>query len=114
MIKIETAIKPLPQRVRNVVMIREKLKISTGEAAKLYDGLVSKNIRRLDKNTIDSLIEIGWKIVIIDEKILEEEKIRKEELNRFSKEADSWYQNLTDTEKKYVAYFQRMMIPTAS
>jgi hypothetical protein len=114
MFKIEIAIEPIPERIRNVVMIREKLKISTGEANKLYDGLVSKNIHHLDKKTIDSLIEIGWEIISIDEKVLEEEKIRKEEMNRFSKEADSWYQSLSDTEKKYVAYFQRMMIPTAS
>jgi hypothetical protein len=114
MFKIEIALEPIPERIRNIVMIREKLEISTSEATRLYDGLVSKKIHRLDKKTIDSLIEIGWEIVSIDEKIIEEAKIRKEALNRFSKEADSWYQSLSDTEKKYVAYFQRMMIPTAS
>jgi hypothetical protein len=114
MFKIEISIEPIAERIRNIVMIKEKLKISTGDATKLYDGLVSKNIRRLDKKTIDSLIEIGWEIITTDEKVLEEEKIRKEELNRFSKEADSWYRSLSDTEKKYVTYFQRMMIPTAS
>jgi hypothetical protein len=112
MFKIQIAIEPIPERIRNVVMIREKLKISTGEATKIYDGLKAKNIF-LDKKKIDSLIEIGWQIISIDEKILEE-KIRKEELNKFSKEADFWYKNLSDIEKEYVAYFQRMMIPTAS
>jgi hypothetical protein len=109
MFKIEVAIEPLSERVRNIVMIREKLQIDTDEATKLYDEIKNKQIKILDKVTIDKLTEIGWKIISTPSEEIE----KKEQMNKFSKEAHSWYNKLSDTEKEYVAYFQRMMVPIA-
>jgi tRNA U34 5-carboxymethylaminomethyl modifying GTPase MnmE/TrmE len=111
MFKINNVIEPPSKRIRNIVKIREKLSISTTEATNLYDGLLNKNIKKLDEKVIDSLIQIGWKITFEDDNFY---KIKKEEMIEFSKNADSWYNNLSGLEKKYVAYFQRMMIPNVN
>jgi len=110
MFKIEIAIEPVSEKVRNIVKIREKLQISTTDATKLYDSLKTKS-DPLNKETIDKLVEIGWQIISTNLEEIEKEK--KEQMNKFSKEAHYWYNKLSDSEKEYVAYFQRMMLPTA-
>jgi len=106
MYKVQVANAPVSERIRNIIMIREKLLLNTKKATDLYNGLLNpERCPDIDEMTIKSLEEIGWNI---------SKSAVNKSLKRFiSQEANIWYNNLSDKEREYIAYFQRMMIPVA-
>jgi hypothetical protein len=96
---------PFKQKIRNIASLKESFGVTTEQANMLYERIVSSNLPQEFADDFVSKLEVaGWKFII------------KEDINdqreNFHKEAKCWYDNLSSKEREYVAYFQRMMIPT--
>jgi hypothetical protein len=96
---------PFQQKVRNIASLKESFEMTTEQAHVLYERIVSSNLPQEFADDFISKLEVaGWKFIIKDD--------IKDQRENFHKEAKGWYDNLSSKEREYVAYFQRMMIPT--
>ena len=96
---------PFQQKARNIASLRKSFEVTTEQANVLYDRILSSNLpKEFDDDFISKLEVAGWKFIIKEDV--------KDQRENFCKEAKGWYDNLSSKEREYVAYFQRMMIPT--
>lgn len=96
---------PFQQKVRNIASLKESFEMTTEQAHVLYERIVSSNLPQEFADDFISKLEVaGWKFIIKED--------IKDQRERFYKEAKDWYDNLSSKEREYVAYFQRMMIPS--
>lgn len=96
---------PFQQKVRNIASLKESFEMTTEQAHVLYERIVSSNLPQEFADDFISKLEVaGWKFIIKED--------IKDQRENFHKEAKGWYDNLSSKEREYVAYFQRMMIPT--
>lgn len=106
MVSVNLIKSPFKQKVRNIASLKESLRITTEQAKNLYDRLISGS---LEKESIDNFItqleNAGWKF-------MSEESSSATHREIFCNEAKDWYDNLSSKEREYIAYFQRMMIPS--
>ncbi len=97
---------PFEQKTRNIVSLKETFELSTAQAQVLYDNIYSGEFpKQLADDFVEKLKVCGWRIHISTEDFCEKERLQIE--------AKQWYDGLSPREKEFVAYFQRMMIPSA-
>jgi hypothetical protein len=97
---------PFEQKTRNIVSLKETFELSSSQAQVLYDRIYNENFpQQLADDFVDKLKMSGWRVYISTDDLCEREKIQID--------AKQWYDRLSSREKEFVAYFQRMMIPSA-
>lgn len=97
---------PFEQKVRNIVSLKETFDMSGTQAQILYDRIFSQDFPQdFADDFVEKLKVGGWRVHISTEELCEKERLQVE--------AKQWYDKLTQREKEFVAYFQRMMIPSS-
>jgi hypothetical protein len=97
---------PFDQKTRNIVSLKETFELSTAQAQVLFENIYNQDFpKQLADDFVEKLKMAGWRVHISTEELCEREKLQID--------AKQWYDGLSPREKEFVAYFQRMMIPSA-
>jgi hypothetical protein len=106
MISVIAVHPPFEQKTRNIVSLKEIFDLSTNQAQVLFDNIYNQDFpKQLADEFVEKLKMAGWRVHISTEELCEREKLQID--------AKQWYDGLSSREKEFVAYFQRMMIPSA-
>ena len=97
---------PFEQKTRNIVTLKEAFDMSGTQAQTLYERIFSQQFPQdFADDFIEKLKVYGWRVHVTTDDLCEKERLQIE--------AKQWYDGLSQRQKEYVAFFQRMMIPTS-
>lgn len=97
---------PFEQKARNIVTLKKIFHMSAPQAQILYERIFSQELPQDFADEFVAKLKLaGWTITTAEDTIYEKERVMIE--------AKQWYEKLSQREKEFVAYFQRMMIPSS-